>query len=94
MEKTGALEQAHVRERAIKIRTALKALVKRNEHYPQHIDVRTLADELGLPRGWVHAAMKSDLLQALFPDDLMNAALDIRHGLLISIPPNFATKQR
>lgn len=94
LERTGALELAPVRERAIKIRTALKALVQRTAHYPQHINVRTLADDLGLPRGWVHAAMKSDLLQTLFPDDLMNATLDIRNGLLISIPPNFATKQR
>jgi len=90
----GTVEHPLARERAIKIRTALKARVKRDEHYPQRVDVRPFAEEIGLPVGWVHAAMKSNLLQALFPDDIMNATLDIRNGLLISIPPNFASKQR
>jgi hypothetical protein len=90
LELSGALIRQDIRERAITIRRALKARVKgRQEHYGAHVDVRELAFEVGLPVGWVWNAIRSNLLQAMFPDDLMNAALDGRRELLIEIPPTF-----
>ena len=85
----GALEQPHVRERAITIRRALKARVKgRHDIYGARVDVRAFAEEIGLPVGWVWNAMRANLLQALFPNHQMNATFD-QHQLMIRIPPTF-----
>jgi hypothetical protein len=90
MQVSGAIQQQVVRDRAITIRRALKARVKgRHAHHDEYVDVQEFADELGLPRGWVWNAMRANLLQSLFPDDLMNATLDARDNLLIQIPPTF-----
>ena len=93
LEQTGALEQPVVRERAIQMRRALKAHAERNAHYPQPLHVQDLAKEVGLPVGWVKAAIDANLLQAMFPDDTMNATF-AANGLLIRIPANFASKRR
>jgi hypothetical protein len=90
LEVSGALDRQDIRDRAIAMRRALKAKVKgRREHYGAHVDVREFSREIGLPVGWVWSAMRSNLLQTLFPDDLMNATLDPRSRLLIEIPPTF-----
>jgi hypothetical protein len=90
LQLSGAFSRQDVRERAITIRRALKERVKgRRDHYDALVDVRQFAGELRLPVGWVWNAMRSNLLQAMFPNDLMNASLDFRHELLIQIPPTF-----
>jgi hypothetical protein len=90
LQLSGGLDRQDIRDRAITMRRALKAKVKgRREHYGSHVDVRDFASEIGLPIGWVWNAMRANLLQALFPDDLMNATLDARRSLRIEIPPTF-----
>jgi hypothetical protein len=87
---SGALNRQDIRDRAVAIRRALKARVKgRREHHGARVAVREFAREVGLPVGWVWNAIRANLLQAMFPDDLMNATLDARHELLIEIPPTF-----
>ncbi len=92
---SGALERPDIRERAIRMRRDLKARVKgRQDVYGACVDVRDFAEEIGLPIGWVWNAMRANLLQALFQDDLMNASLDARYHLLIQIPPTFDMDRR
>lgn len=87
LEWSGALKEDGIRDRAIAIRQALKAQVKgREQHYGSGIDVRALAEEVNVPVGWMWNAMQSNLLQKLFPNDLMNATMD---RLMIRIPSTF-----
>lgn len=95
LECSGALECPDIRARAITMRRALKAHVKgRREPYDAHVDVRDFAQEIGLPVGWVWNALRANLLQTVFPNDLMNATLDVRHQLMIQIPPTFDMDRR
>ncbi|MGH9408281.1 MAG: hypothetical protein ACRD1V_02370 [Vicinamibacterales bacterium] len=90
LQLSGAYSRQDVRERAITIRRALQARIKgRRDHHDALVDVREFASEVRLPVGWVWNAIRANLLQAMFPNDLMNAFLDVRHGLMIHIPPTF-----
>jgi hypothetical protein len=93
LQLTDGLNRPDVRERAITIRRALKAMVNRRDSHDALIDVREFAGKVGLPVGWVWNAMRANLLQAMFQDDLMNATLDSRYHLLIHVPPTFDMKR-
>ena len=94
LDLSGALQTWPTRDRLIALRTMLKGVTNRYQDFPQPIDVRTLAQDLRLPVGWLHNAMRAELLQMAFPDDLMNAELDTGNGVLIHIPPTFGMKRR
>lgn len=91
--RSGALDCREIRDRAIAMRRRLKARVKgRGEPDGATVDVRVFAEEVGVPVGWVWNALRANLLQAVFPDDLMNASLDPTHQLAVRIPPTFDMK--
>ena len=50
------------------------------------MDIRTLAEEIGLPVGWVFNAISANLLERLFPHHLMSVEF---RRLLIVIPSTF-----
>jgi len=61
--------------RAVRLVQALKGLVDgRNQIYDAHADEWDISAQTGLPAGWVHNAIKSGLLQRMFPKDMMNAS--------------------
>jgi hypothetical protein len=69
LELTGRLSAQSTAERAIVLIRALKAKVKgRIDHHREVVDAPELAAETGLPCGWVHNALTSNLLDALYPN--------------------------
>ena len=64
--------------------------MNREGHHDSVIDVKNLAEKVGLPVAWVLNVFESDLLRERFPDQVMNAYLN---GLQIHIPPTFSQRQ-
>lgn len=76
MELSGRLTSRLTAERAQLLIKAIKARVEREGHVPVLIDSRDVAAETGLPEGWVHNALTSDLLHELYPDRGYSVASD------------------
>ena len=66
LRQLGELEGQRIHERAIAIVNALTARIK-GRHSEEHFDVEALANEIGMPVGWVWNALASNLLERLFP---------------------------
>jgi hypothetical protein len=86
LEISAAIDSDETRERAIKIRRALKERVNRNQFHDSYVDVRTLAEEIGVPVGWVFNVISANLLERLFPHHMMTVEF---RRLLIVIPSTF-----
>ncbi len=85
LRQLGELEGQRIHERATAIVNALKARIK-GRHSEEHLDVEALANEIGIPVGWVWNALESNLLERLFPERGFDGVLD---GRLIRIPRTF-----
>lgn len=90
----GGLEDPEVRCRAVNLVQALKRLIDgRDQIHDSFADERELAPSTGLPAGWIHNALKSGLLQELFPGDKMNVSYDYR-SRCFRVPPTFGMDSR
>jgi hypothetical protein len=91
MEVSGALSLPETRDRAVALVRALKARVAaRQNHYDEIVDDREVAPETGLPPGWIYNALRSNLLNVLFPHSDLTIRVDGHDGFLI--PPSFGLK--
>jgi hypothetical protein len=91
---SGQVADAAMIARAVRLVQALKALVDgRNQIHDSRADERDMSVQTGLPAGWIHNAIKSGLLQQMFPKDMMNAYFDAP-GRCFRVPPTFGMDWR
>ena len=87
LESTGLFDSAEVRDRCKRTAAGLKGCVDRNAHHNALVDHWTLAAKTELSEDWLFSCLKSELLQAVFPHQEMNAYWDDRRG--VRVPPTF-----
>jgi hypothetical protein len=84
---TGALNSDEVQARCQRLVATLKGLVKgRGQHGDVFIHHEKLASQADVPGCWMINAIKSDLLQEVFPSKKMNARWDDGN---VRVPPSF-----
>lgn len=84
---TGAIDTNRVRQRGQTLVAALKGYAK-GRGQEGFVELRTLSGETGIPDGWILNAVKSGLLQEMFPTKKMNARWDPR-SRWVRIPETF-----
>ena len=89
---SGELQSAEHKERCVRLRSALKDLVKGRELSGGRTDTWSVIATTNLTDNWIFNAVNARFLERMWPDDHLE--IDFRSGGRdIRIPANFGTRQ-